>query len=64
MLIIRIQDNENIERALKRYKNKVRNTGIHQEVRDRQHFEKPSKVRRNQVQRARYKEKLFQAANE
>lgn len=64
MIIIRIKDNENIERALKRYKKKIKNTGILQEVRDRRHFEKPSITRRNEVDKAKYKEKLFQEYNQ
>ncbi|MEZ4771806.1 MAG: 30S ribosomal protein S21 [Bacteroidia bacterium] len=64
MIIIKIKDNENIERALKRYKKKIKNTGILQEVRERRHFEKPSITRRNEVDKAKYKEKLFQEYNQ
>ena len=55
MLIIDVKDNENIDRALKRYKRKYRNTKIMDEIRRRKHYTKPSIQRRNEVQKARYK---------
>jgi len=56
MLIIDVKDNESIDRALKRYKRKYRNTQILDEIRDRQYYEKPSVKRRNEVLKAIYKE--------
>jgi len=56
MLIIDVKDNESIDRALKRYKRKYRNTQILDEIRDRQYFEKPSVKRRHEVLKAIYKE--------
>ena len=60
MLIIRIKDNENIDRALRRYKKKLRDVNLLSEVRKKQHFEKPSKTRRSQVQKAQYQQKIRQ----
>jgi len=60
MLIIDVKDNESIDRALKRYKRKYRNTQILDEIRGRQYFEKPSVKRRHEVLKAIYKEKKEQ----
>jgi len=38
--------NNNIEKALRKFKKTVANNGTLQEVKDRQHFEKPSAIRR------------------
>lgn len=56
MLIIDVKDNESIDRALKRYKRKVRNVRQMQELRQRKQFTKPSVRRRNEVLKAVYKE--------
>ena len=56
MLIIDVKDNESIDRALKRYKHKVRRTRQLQELRLRKQFTKPSIRRRNEVLSAVYKE--------
>lgn len=59
MLIIDIKDNESIDRALRRYKRKYQQTGIIKEVRRRQHYTKPSVLRRNEVMKANYKQKMY-----
>jgi small subunit ribosomal protein S21 len=56
MLIIDVKDNESIERALKRYKRKFRNTKVLNEIRDRRFFDKPSVKRRHELLKAAYKE--------
>ena len=56
MLIIK--DCENIEKALKKLKNKVRRTKMIDELRDRKEFEKPSVIKRSQKIKAIYKQKL------
>ena len=56
MLVIDVKDNESIDRALKRYKRKVRRTRQLQELRQRKQFTKPSVRRRNEVLKAVYKE--------
>jgi len=55
MLIIDVKDGENIDRALKRYKRKYRDTKIMQEIRKRREYKKPSVNRRNEVLKAQYK---------
>lgn len=58
MLIIQIKDNETIDRALKRYKRKFQDARIMQQLRKRREFTKPSVQRRNEIQKAVYKQKL------
>ena len=50
MLKIVIKDGENIDRALKRYKRKVKNVKQREEIRERKHFTKPSDKKRQQLQ--------------
>ena len=52
MLIIKYC--ENIEKALKKLKNKVRRTKMIDELRDRKEFEKPSVIKRSQKIKAIY----------
>mgnify|MGYP000317995535 FL=1 len=54
MLIIPIKDGENIDRALKRFKRKFDKTGTMRQLRGRKQFNKPSVVRRAQIQKAQY----------
>ena len=55
MLIIKIIPGENIERALKRFKNKVRKTHQLQQLRSNQYFTKKSKKERDALAKAVYK---------
>ncbi len=64
MLIIPIKEGENIERALKKFKKKFEKTGVVRQLRARQQFTKPSIVRREEVNKAAYKEKLRRLENE
>lgn len=59
MLIINVKEEESIDRALKRYKRKVRNTKVIQELRSRKHFTKPSVERRMEIMSAEYRLKKF-----
>ena len=63
MLIINIKEGENIERALKRYKNKYRKTQQLKNLRDKQQFTKKSQLRREEVAKAKYKSE-FERKNE
>ncbi|UMB62167.1 30S ribosomal protein S21 [Lutibacter sp. A80] len=58
MLIIPVKEGENIDRALKRYKRKTRNTKILNQLRDRKQFTKKSVKRRKQIEKAEYKQHL------
>jgi small subunit ribosomal protein S21 len=58
MLIIEVKDGESIERALRRYKRKYRNSKMIREMRKRREYKKPSVRRRNEIQKAVYREKI------
>jgi small subunit ribosomal protein S21 len=58
MLIIPVKEGENIDRALKRYKRKTRNTKLLNNLRERKQFTKKSVSRRKQVEKAAYKQHL------
>lgn len=58
MLIVKIKKGENINRALKRFKVKFRNTQVIKQVRERQYFEKKSVKRRREVMNAIYKQRV------
>jgi small subunit ribosomal protein S21 len=58
MLIIDSKDCENIDKALKKYKKKFEKSKTLIQLRERQTFTKPSVVRRGQVLKAIYKQKL------
>ena len=62
MLIVKLKKGENINRALKRFKTKVKRTKLIKQIRDNQHFIKPSTKRREQLKKAirtrEYKEML------
>ncbi|MFL5743553.1 MAG: 30S ribosomal protein S21 [Niastella sp.] len=58
MLIIDSKDCENIDKALKKYKKKFEKAKILIQLRGRQSYIKPSVVRRNQVLKAVYKQKI------
>lgn len=58
MIIIPVKEGENVERALKRFKRKFEKTGTIKELRSRQAFSKPSVLRRAEVKKAIYIQKL------
>ena len=54
MIIVPVQEGENIERALKKFKRKFEKTGAVREMRSRKNFEKPSVKKRMAMQKAIY----------
>ena len=52
MLIVKLKKGDNINKALKRFKQKVRNTKLIKQVRENQYFEKPSAARRRAKKKA------------
>ena len=58
MIRIQIHKDENIERALKRFKRKFNMTKVTEELRNRKEFKKPSEIRRNQIKKAIYIQKI------
>lgn len=61
MIIVQVKENENIEKALKKFKRKFERTGIVKELRARQAFEKPSVKNRKKMVKAIYVQQLRQA---
>ena len=61
MIIVPIEEGENIEKALKKFKRKFEKTGVAKELRERQAFTKPSVRNRAQRIKAIYKQSLQQA---
>ncbi|MCB0653906.1 MAG: 30S ribosomal protein S21 [Saprospiraceae bacterium] len=60
MLKIERSDGETIDRMLKRYKRKHRDTKQRRELSDRKQFTKPSVLRRKEILKAAYVEKKRQ----
>ncbi|RUA12854.1 MAG: 30S ribosomal protein S21 [Flavobacteriia bacterium] len=58
MLIIPVKDGENIDRALKRFKRKFDRTKTMKQLRERKQFTKPSVLKRQQLLKARYVQRL------
>lgn len=53
---VKIRNNENIDRALRRLKKKMDREGIMREIRAHCHFEKPSERKRRKAARARVRQ--------
>ena len=60
MIVVPVKEGENIERALKKFKRKFEKTGVVKELRRRQQFDKPSVLKRLQMEHAAYVQKLHQ----
>lgn len=50
---VRIKDNESLDSAIRRFKRQTSRDGIIQEVRKREHYEKPSVARKKKSEAAR-----------
>lgn len=57
MLIVKVEKN-NIEKALKKYKNKSRKTKMYRDLKERRYFKKKSAKRREEILKAEYVEKM------
>ena len=49
----RVKDNESLDNALRRFKRQCAKSGVLQEVRKREHYEKPSVKRKKKSEAAR-----------
>lgn len=58
MIIVQVKDGENIERALKKFKRKFEKTGVVNELRARQQYNKPSVLKRLKMEHAIYVQQL------
>ncbi len=64
MIIIEPQEGENLEKMLRRYKRKFDRLGIAREVRNRMQYIPKSVLRREQIKRAAYRQRLIQEMQE
>lgn len=55
MLGVRVKDGETIESALKRFKKECEKAGVLTEIKKREHFEKPSVLRKKKAAAAKRK---------
>ena len=55
MSVVFVEDNESIDRALKRFKKECQKSGIPTELRRREHYEKPSVKRKRKLEAAKRK---------
>ena len=58
MLIVNVDNNTPIEKALKLFKSKVIKTKLMSELRNRKNFSKPSVIKRSEKNKAIYSEKF------
>jgi small subunit ribosomal protein S21 len=58
MLVVPINEVDNLDKALKKFKRKFEKTGVVRSLRAAQFFVKPSIKRRNQVKRAVYAQQV------
>jgi len=63
MLIVKVKDNESIDKALKRFKKKFEQTKVLRQVRSRAYYIKPSVERRNRKIKAAYKQEMYAKEN-
>ena len=59
MLIVKLKKGENINSALKRFKRKFKDTGVVKQLRKRQQFDKPSRLKREAKLKAINKRKYL-----
>ena len=58
MIVVKVV-NGNIEKALREFKRKCLSTKLMDEIRDRQFFTKPSVVKREKLNKAKYVQKKY-----
>lgn len=63
MLVVKVKDNESIDKALKRFKKKFEQTKVLRQVRARAYYIKPSVERRNGRIKAAYKQEMYAKEN-
>jgi|31_taG_2_1085359.scaffolds.fasta_scaffold00344_3 small subunit ribosomal protein S21 len=56
MIIVKVQKGK-LEKALRTYKKKVNSSGLSNELRERKQYTKKSVTRREQLQKAKYRQK-------
>lgn len=61
MIIVKVDNNSNIEKALKTYKSKVIKTRQNSHLNDRKEFVKKSVKKRNVLNKAKYVQKKYKS---
>lgn len=64
MIVVPIKEGDSIDKALKRLKKKFDKIGVKKEIRRRQEFTKKSVIKREQLRKAIYVQRLRTAENE
>jgi small subunit ribosomal protein S21 len=64
MIIVKLNNNVTIEKALKLYKSKVIKTRQSKELSKRKEFVKPSVIKRTELSKAKYVQKKFKSDND
>jgi small subunit ribosomal protein S21 len=64
MLIVKVEKNVTLEKALKIYKSKVIKTRQSRELNERKEFQKKSVKRRNEISKAKYVQKKYKSNND
>lgn len=59
MIKEKIKNGENLDRAIKRWKRRVDQSGVLKELKDRMEFEKPSVKKRRVKLRAKFRQKQY-----
>jgi small subunit ribosomal protein S21 len=60
MAVVTVDENEPIDKVLKRFKKECQKAGIPAELRRREHFEKPSERKKRKLEAARRKQRRKQ----
>ena len=63
MIIVKVENTQSIERALKVYKSKVIKTRQSSELVKRKEYKKPSVIKRDGLNKAKYVQKKFKSNN-
>jgi small subunit ribosomal protein S21 len=56
MAEVNIKKEDSLEKALRKFKMKLRKEGVFDEMKKREHYEKPSEQRRHDLEKAKRKE--------
>jgi ribosomal protein S21 len=64
MLIVKVDKNVTLEKALKIYKSKVIKTRQSKELNERKEFQKKSVKNRNKISKAKYVQKKYKSNND
>ena len=64
MLIVKVDKNSNIEKALKTYKSKIIKTRQSSKLNERKEFIKKSVKKRNVLNKAKYVQKMYKSDND